>query len=213
MIPEARDVLADMAAQAVRSASRELRLVTRDEVLEEVCAILADIAPEGEAHATAAPPVAPLPETAAGLEGLAALDRQELSALLGAVLAAHPGLAVLQGVSGQTLHHAPDLLSRTYARILDRKGSPLLLVAGEIRANSRDYPRPVPVELFKRPPFDLTPEDIAQALAAMAASPEYQDIGSVTTGTGAVHLFSTRHLERGYALFLAQRSESLEMNP
>jgi len=116
-------------------------------------------------------------------------------------------------VSGQTLHHAPDLLSRTYARILDRKGSPLLLVAEEIRANSRDYPRTVPAELFAAPPFDLAAEDLEQILRIMAAAPDYQDIASTTTPDGAVHLFSTRHLERGYAVFLAQRSESLAMNP
>ncbi len=96
---------------------------------------------------------------------------------------------------------------------MDRKGSPLLLLAEEVRANSRDYPRPVPVELFEAPPFELTPEEIEQALRVMATDPRYQDITFTPTSTGAVYLFSTLHLERGYATFLAQRAESLAMNP
>jgi hypothetical protein len=69
------------------------------------------------------------------------------------------------------------------------------------------------VELFQAPPFDLTPQDIEQALRAMAAGPDYQDITFTTAPSGVVYLFSTLHLERGYAAFLAQRAESLVMNP
>jgi len=138
---------------------------------------------------------------------------KEAAAALAGVLANHPGLASLESLSGQAAYHAPELLSRTFARILDRKGSPLLLMAEEIRANSRDYPRPVPLELFEAPPFDLTPEVIGHALRAMAANPEYQDITFTPTATGAVYLYSSLHLERGYAAFLAQRAESLAMNP
>lgn len=136
-----------------------------------------------------------------------------LPGLLPALLAARPDIAALQSVSGRTLYHAPELLSRTYARILDRQGSPVLLMAEEIRANSRDYPRPVPAALFEQPPFGLGPEDIALALRTMAESPEHQDIASLTADGGETYLFSTRHLERGYALFLAQRAESLSDNP
>jgi len=180
--------LADAAGAAVRAASGELRLVDCEAVLEA----LASGGQFGESEPAA---------------------REAARALLPGLLAAHPALAALESRTGRTLYYAPDLLSRTYARILDRKGSPLLLMAEEIRLNSRDYPRPVPVELFQAPPFGLASEDIARALAAMAADPEYRDISSATTATGAVYLFSTRHLERGYAVFLAQRAESADMNP
>jgi len=188
MTPEETARLGEAAAQAVHAASAELRLVDCAGVLEALAA--------GGHFAEA--------DTA---------DLEEARALLPDLLAAHPALAVLESHTGRTLHHAPELLSRTYACILDRKGSPLLLVAEEIRANSRDYPRPVPAELFEGPPFDLTPEDLTQALTAMAASPEFQDISSATTDTGAVYLFSTRYLERGYAEYLAQRTESLTLDP
>jgi len=188
MTPEDADRLAEAAVEAVHAASAELRLLDCAEVLEALTA---------DGHFAEADKA----------------NQEEARALLPSLLAAHPALAILESRTGRTLYHAPELLSRTYACILDRKSSPLLLVAEEVRANSRDYPRPVPAELFEGPPFGLTPEDLTHALTAMAASPEYQDISSATTDTGAVYLFSTRYLERGYAEFLAQRTEALTLAP
>lgn len=174
--------LAQAAVEAVCKASREVRLVTLDEVLAMMAGGEAERAPE-------------LPQEVA------------------AALSANPGIASFTGLSGQTLYHAPDILSRTYALILDRKGSPMALMAEEIRANCRDYPRPVPVELFEAPPFGLTPEEIESALKTIAVRPECKDITFTTASTGAVYLFSTRHMDRGYATFLAERAETLVMNP
>jgi len=48
----------------------------------------------------------------------------------------------------------------------------------------------------------------------MAAGPEFDDISFITTSTGAVYLFSSRHLERPYAAFLAERADTgLLLNP
>ncbi|GAB6125776.1 hypothetical protein [Humidesulfovibrio idahonensis] len=195
MTSEATADFTGAAVEAVREASLHGRLATREDVLAAMEADGFFLSPVGlEAEAQAPPP-------------------EDRDALLASALATAPGIIAFQGLSGQTFYHAPDLLSRTFAGILDRKGSPLLLMAEEIRANSRDYPRPVPVELFEAPPFDLTPEEIESVLKGMAASPDYQDIASTTAHTGAVYLFSTRHLEQSYAAFLAQREESLVMNP
>lgn len=173
---------AQAAVEAVLQASREVRLVTLDEVLEGI----------------------------AGGEGERAPEAPEAIA---AALSASPVIASFTGLSGRTLYHAPELLSRTYALILDRKGSPVELMAEEIRANCRDYPRPVPIELFEAPPFELTPEEIESALKAMAVRPEHKDITFTTASTGAVYLFSTLHMDREYATFLAERAENLAMNP
>jgi len=130
-----------------------------------------------------------------------------------AVLSELPDIASFVSLSGRTVYHDPALLSRTYARILDRKDNPAMLLAEEVRSNSRDYPRPVPVELFEAPPFDLSPEIIEATLTAMAADPVYQDITFTTTALGSVYLFSSRHLERSYATFLAEQDESFAMDP
>lgn len=206
MSPEDLARLGEAAAEAVREASGKLRLVDCAEVLEALKAEGCFAQESAEGHFTEG-----------GAEGQfveeSPMSLEEARALLPGLLAAHPALAVLESRTGRTLYHAPEQLSRTYARILDRKDSPLLLVAEEIRANSRDYPRPVPLELFEGPPFNLAPGDIASILEAMAASPEHQDIRSVATDAGAVYLYSTRHMEHGYAAFLAQRTESLTSAP
>lgn len=138
----------------------------------------------------------------------------EMEALLAQTLATHQDLAALTGITGEILYHAPSLLSRSYACILNRKSSPILLIAEEVRRNSAEYPRPLPLDLFEQSPFDLTPEQIEVSLKAMAGNPDFEDISFTTTSTGAVYLFSSRHLERPYAAFLAERADTwLMLNP
>jgi hypothetical protein len=210
----ARDAaeLAQAAAEAVCEASRDQRLVSRDDVL----AVLLERGfrdclegPGADGNDGGADPAAPDGE----VNERRTPPEENADARLAGILSGHTGIASFASLSGKTVYHAPELLSRTYARILDRKGSPVALLAEEIRANSRDYPRPVPVELFEAPPFGLPPDAIGAVLRAMAASSEYQDITYTATSTGAVYLFSTLHLERGYAAFLAERAETLAMNP
>jgi hypothetical protein len=177
-----------MLAEAIREASRTGRLVGEDELSVAL-----------KAH---------------NLFGQNEQDTPDMEALLAETLAAHDDLAALVSISGRTLFHAPALLSRTYAAILDRKGSPVALIAEEVRRNSAEYPRPVPLELFEQTPFDLTPEQIETSLKTMAESPEFQDITYTTTSTGAIYLFSSHHLDRTHAAFLAERADvGLLMNP
>lgn len=182
------DDLARAALETVREASAAMCLITADEILERLLA-------KGFA------------------ERLQATPEAEPCLRLAAVLSGLPGIASFESLSGQTVYHDPALLSRTYARILDHKDAPELLLAAEIRSNSRDYTRPVPVELFEKTPFDLAPETIGAALKALSCGQEFQDITSLTTAAGAVYLFSTRYLKRGYAVFLAEQNASLAMNP
>lgn len=175
--------LESAATEAVREASRQGRLATGWDVL----AALADQGLDVASEETAA-------EVATSLAGTA-------------------GITSFMSLRGETVYHDPAILSTAYARILDRKAYPLTLMAEEIRLNARDYRRPVPVELFESPPFDLTPDSIQQALQAMANLPAYGDITFTTTSSGAVYLFSTQGLERNYARFLAEHAEGLAMNP
>jgi hypothetical protein len=182
------DDLARAAREIVRGASAATRLIAADEILERLLA-------EGFAERLQAPPEAdPCLRVAEVLSGL-------------------HGIASFKSLSGRTVYNDPALLSRTYARILDRKDAPELLLAEEIRSNSRDYPRPVPVELFEKTPFDLAPETIEAALKALSCGREFRDIASITTAAGAVYLFSTLYLNPGYAVFLAEQDASFAMNP
>jgi hypothetical protein len=142
------------------------------------------------------------------MPGLDEPGSPDMGTLLAETLATYPDLAALTSITGETLYHAPSLLSLTYAGILDRKTSPLLLFAEEVRRSSAEYPRRLPLELFEQSPFDLSPAQIEMVLKSMAATHEFEDISFVTTSTGAVYLFSSRYLERPYAAFLAERADT-----
>lgn len=128
-------------------------------------------------------------------------------------LSAHPGIRSFTGIDGEPLHHDSSLVSATFARIQDRKASPIRLMCEEIRQNSREYPRPVPVELFEAPPFSLTPDMIGEVLHTITQNTEYADIAFAVTSDGAVYLYSTQFLEPAYAEFLAEHAQLLAMNP
>jgi hypothetical protein len=78
-----------------------------------------------------------------------------------------------------------------------------MLMAEIVRENSAVYPRPVPVETFSDPPFDMTEEEIKTCLARMAGQEELKDICQTTTSAGTLFLFSRLHLEPGHAAMLA----------
>lgn len=181
MTEEKREAARSLIAEAIRESSRAGRAVNEDALFArlEECEWPGDDRPVAE----------------------------DMGALLEETLAANLDLAVYTGISGKPLYHAPALLSRTYASIMDRKSSPVMLIAEEVRSNSAEYPRPLPLALFLESPFDLTPERIRESLALMAADPAFRDIAYTTTSTGAVYLFSSRHLERPYAEFLAERAD------
>lgn len=101
-------------------------------------------------------------------------------------------------------YYSTQSLSEIYARILIlREENPLLLLAQIIRENSAIYPRPVPLDIFRESPFDLTPEEISECLKNMREAKEYQDIAQTTTSIGTIFLYSNWHLEPDYASMLA----------
>lgn len=175
------DILSEAVVEAVRMANREGRAVTH----EEVCIALSG-------------------------QGVESSDVEpSLGSRVAAVLAGSSALASFSGVDGRLRYHDTTLLSATYARIMDRRSSPLILMVEEIRLNSRDYPRPIPMALFLAPPFDLTPEEIDHACTAMTRVADYQDISVTTTSSGTVYLFSNLYLESRYAGFLAEYAENM----
>jgi len=125
--------------------------------------------------------------------------------VLGQVIAENPDLREIPGKSGISHYFSVLSLSETYAGILVMKSeSPLWMIAEVVRENSRIYPRPVPVDSFREPPFELTREEIAECLVTMGEQREYQDIAQTVTSVGTPFLYSTQHLEPDHALILAE---------
>jgi len=139
---------------------------------------------------------------------------EQLEEELGKALADDPELALVRGPDGEEFYRHVGLMSATYAEILAGKSMPCLLIARTVRKNSQEYPRPIALDIFEYPPFDLDPRSIRACLRSMAADAGFDDIRFVESSAGTVYLYSTRHLERDYAAFLAERLDvGLALNP
>ena len=143
-----------------------------------------------------------------------AVSQEALEEEIAASLAGDPDLAVVHGPDGDEFYRCASLMSATYAGILAGKRAPCLLMAETVRKNSKEYPRPVALDIFEYPPFDLDPQSIRMCLRRMAAEADFDDISFVESSVGTVYLYSTRHLDREYAAFLAERLDvDLALNP
>ena len=106
---------------------------------------------------------------------------------------------------GVPCYYSTKTMTETFARILiKRRADPLLLMAETVRENSAIYPRPVPLDIFRQSPFDLTREEISECLKKMGEQAEYRDISQTITSIGTIFLYSKRHLDSGYASMLAE---------
>jgi hypothetical protein len=111
----------------------------------------------------------------------------------------------LAAEDGSRCYYSSHFMTETYARILlQKQGNPLRLIAETVRENSAVYPRPVPLDIFTQPPFDLTRQEVLSNLERMAAEEQYRDIRPTTTSASGMFLYSTLHLEPDHASMLAE---------
>ncbi len=114
-------------------------------------------------------------------------------------------LREINGRNGTIYYYSAESLSETYVGLLvGKEEGPLQLIAETVRQNSATYPRPVPLDIFEQPPFDLTEEQILESLEAMGQQELYRDIVRTTTSIGTIFLFSSRHLHPDHASTLAE---------
>lgn len=135
------------------------------------------------------------------------VDRDYAAALLDELEQGNPDVASLTAWDGTRYYHFKPMMSAMYARILASGNNPAVQLADVVRESSRDYPRPVPVEMFEYPPFNFSPEALQQCLHSMAQDPDYEDILFTESSVGTVYLYSTRHLDAAYAAFLAENQD------
>jgi hypothetical protein len=117
----------------------------------------------------------------------------------------HDDLHELPADDDARYYYSSQGMTQAYALMLLQKlGDPARLIAEVIRQNSASYPRPVPLDMFTNPPFDLTREQVVDCLERMTVEEEYRDIASTTTSASTIFLYSTLHLEPEHASMLAE---------
>ena len=126
-------------------------------------------------------------------------------ALLRNAMAENEDLKEVRTKEGCAFYYSSMFMSDTYATLLlHKEEGPVSLIADTVREDSDRYPRPTPLDVFKEPPFDLSQEEILSCLEEMSIRDEFQDISQVLTSVGHVFLYSSRYLDRDYALMLAE---------
>jgi hypothetical protein len=140
-----------------------------------------------------------------------ALQRSHFEDVLMQVVIENEDIREISGRNRIPHYYSSLSLTETYAGILVRKKENSLM-AEIVRENSVVYPRPVPLNIFRDPPFDLTEEDISDCLEKMGKPGEFEDIARTTTSIGTVFLYSSRHLDPVYASTLAERYDVGDVN-
>lgn len=167
-------------AALIRKASESGQLISESEILREA------------AGRNLIPSTAP--DTAA-----------EIASILEKLVNENEDLHELAAPDGSRDYYSSEFMTEAYARILSlKRGGPRQLIAEIVRQNSEFYPRPVPIDTFTHPPFNLTSEDVLNELEEMRAEEGYRDIASTTTSSPRVFLYSTLHLEPDHAAMLAE---------
>ena len=162
-------------------------------------------APEDAAVPAAEPTPAVEPAQAAATPRV--VDGEYAAALLAELLAENDDVAVFTAWDNKEYYHYKPQMSSLYARILSTANNKMVQVASVVRESSRDYPRPVALEIFEYPPFLFEADALQQCLRDMDENPEYADIKFTESSVGTVYLYSTRYLDEDYAAFLAENED------
>ena len=126
-------------------------------------------------------------------------------ALLRKAMGENEDLREVKTKEGCAFYYSFMFMSDTYVTLLlHKKEGPIQLVADTVREDSDRYPRPTPLDVFKEPPFDLSQEEIFSCLEEMFNREGYLDISQASTSIGHVFLYSSKYLDRDYALMLAE---------
>ena len=172
------DAAEDMAAALIREESAAARLVSESEIR----LFLAEHLRPGDANTPG----------------------EDVSAILSRAVFGNEDLHALSGADS-LWYYSSRSMAEEYAKILlQTLEGPMRLIAETVRHNSREYQRPVPVEFFGKPPFNLPYQEVLDSLAAMAAAEGYDDIATTATSASGIYLYSSTYLETEHAEMLAE---------
>jgi hypothetical protein len=176
---EKEDALQSVAV-IIRQAGEETRLISENEILGHAAnQRLLTSPPAGQA--------------------------EEVKNMLNSITKSCEDIHQLVSQDGSRRFYSSQFMSEAYAVILlQKQGDPLLLIAEITRQNSQAYPRPVPLDIFTRAPFELAEQEVMDRVTRMAADKAYRDIVLITTSTSRKFLYSTLHLEPSHASLLAE---------
>lgn len=115
------------------------------------------------------------------------------------------GIALLQGQRSYYLY-SREFMTDNYAHwsYLAHEDNAVVTLVDCAREESRVYPRPMPAESMKNPPFNMSDEQITETWRIIEESGEFPDMATVSASNDEVYYFSTEYLSSAYAQSLAE---------
>jgi len=132
------------------------------------------------------------------------MEGEDMAAILTQLIQENEDLHKLTG-AGSQFYYSSLHMTEAYATILLNKlDGPMRLISETVRQNTYTYQRPVPLDIFTKPPFNIAYDQVLDYLKTMAATDGYDDITTASTSASGIYLYSTSHLDTEYAKMLAE---------
>lgn len=115
----------------------------------------------------------------------------------------------LAASTGAVYLYSETYITKNYAEILARAeaNDPCATIAATVRDESRIYPRPTNIELFKDRVFNIDPDEVETHITRTLEQQEFNDIKLILASTGASYLYSNLYMSEDYAKSLVEWEE------
>jgi len=119
--------------------------------------------------------------------------------------AQYSDIRVLSGEEGRYIF-SDDNMTKKYATMMAKVEEDNIkeLIAETVREDSKIYPRPTDIKVFKKSPFYLDNEVLHEVIDQMVEENNYKDIKKVEASNGALYLYSNAHMEEDHAIGLTE---------
>ncbi len=116
--------------------------------------------------------------------------------------------------TGAVYLYSETSITQNYAVILGRAAAndPAATIAETVREESKIYPRPTNIDLFKDQVFNVSPDELETFITQTLEQEDFQDIKLILASTGARYLYSDQFMNADYAQSLVEWQEVGEQN-
>ena len=118
--------------------------------------------------------------------------------------------------TGAVYLYSETFITKNYAAILGRAAAndPAATIAETVREESKIYPRPTNIDIFKGQVFNISPGELEAFISKSLKRDDFHDIKVLRASTGARYLYSSKYLNADYAMaFIEWQEVGEENNP
>ncbi|MEG0069415.1 MAG: hypothetical protein RSA57_05975 [Cetobacterium sp.] len=141
------------------------------------------------------------------LKGSLEIEAPEIEKLLAEILSSEESSDIKELIGmTDSFYYSTDYMSDAYAEVIFKLKDENIekTISDYIRKESKIYPRPTALEVFKLNPFKKNDQELEEIFKRIEASDEFKDIQKILASNGAVYLYSDIHMTKGHARGLCE---------